>query len=220
MKASSKEEFCIPNTCINLVHMETPILYSFLLYFLFITFPLIPAVLIYKIFPDSQVGATGVLGQLKINATGAFAAYLITSTMSFFVVQYAQGNITNSFHQTWTVASKIHFVDKEGKPLQIDANKMTKQTIITVQPDAFLVKNSNLVKFLVTGKGKDIIINFSYSDDFTSQTFDLNSLEPSQIDETNRFINLGTVNLQEIEKKYHAEKAVQAVQSGPPILSR
>jgi hypothetical protein len=44
---------------------------------LWVLLPLIPAVLIYRLFPDTPIGISGILQGLKINAGGAFAGYLI-----------------------------------------------------------------------------------------------------------------------------------------------
>ena len=39
--------------------------------------PMIPLIVIYRLFPDTAVAVTGVLSGLTVRATGAFAAYLI-----------------------------------------------------------------------------------------------------------------------------------------------
>jgi hypothetical protein len=64
-----------------------PVLYSFGLYILYVLLPLVPAVLIFRLFPDSKVTVSGPLQNLTLNATGAFAAYVVTVALGFFLVK-------------------------------------------------------------------------------------------------------------------------------------
>lgn len=67
--------------------------YSFLLYVLYVLLPLIPAILIFKLFPESKVTVSGPLQNLTINATGAFAGYVVTVALGFFLVKNVQAQI-------------------------------------------------------------------------------------------------------------------------------
>jgi hypothetical protein len=130
-----------------------PVLAAFLLYAVFILLPLLPAIIIYKMFPNTQVGANGLLGNLKINATGAFAAYIITSVMSFFLVQYIQETIEGNSSETdksWTVYAKVKFVDEKGEPIISDTENLINMTQISIKPDPFFYKSPDFVKFEVT----------------------------------------------------------------------
>src|SRR5579862_3790561 len=69
------------------------ILYSIFLYVLYVLVPLIPAVLIFKLFPQTTVAVSGPLQNLTINATGAFAAYVVTVALGFFLVQNVERQI-------------------------------------------------------------------------------------------------------------------------------
>ena len=42
---------------------------------IWVALPLVPAILIYRYFPDTQVVASGPLAGLTVKASGAFAAY-------------------------------------------------------------------------------------------------------------------------------------------------
>jgi hypothetical protein len=42
-----------------------------------VSLPLLPAILIYRLFPDTAVAVSGPLAKLTFKATGAFGAYLI-----------------------------------------------------------------------------------------------------------------------------------------------
>jgi hypothetical protein len=67
--------------------------YSFLLYVLYVLLPLIPAILIFRLFPETKVTVSGPLQNLTVNATGAFAAYVVTVALGFFLVNNVEAQI-------------------------------------------------------------------------------------------------------------------------------
>jgi hypothetical protein len=73
--------------------IDSTVGYSFSLYVLFVLLPLVPAVLIFWLFPESKVAVTGPLQGLTVNATGAFAAYIITGLLGFFIVRQIEVQI-------------------------------------------------------------------------------------------------------------------------------
>jgi len=73
-----------------------PVLDSFVLYLLYVLLPLIPAVLIFWLFPEGTVAVEGPLQNLTVKATGAFAAYVVTVVLGFFLVQYVETQIVLS----------------------------------------------------------------------------------------------------------------------------
>jgi hypothetical protein len=73
-----------------------PVLYSFGLWILYVLLPLIPAVVIFKLFPDTKVTVSRPLQNLTVNATGAFAAYVVTVALGFVPVNNAVTQITVS----------------------------------------------------------------------------------------------------------------------------
>jgi hypothetical protein len=82
-----------------------------------ILLPLVPAILLYWLFPDNTVTTTGVLANLKFNAAGAFAGYLIlfVTMMPFINSTY---NIIGGFlHPSWLVKGQMKLVDKNGKEI-------------------------------------------------------------------------------------------------------
>jgi hypothetical protein len=61
------------------------VLLSFGLYLLYVLLPLIPAILIYRLFPDTKVAVSGPLAGLTMKASGAFAAYVIIVALGVFL---------------------------------------------------------------------------------------------------------------------------------------
>jgi hypothetical protein len=72
------------------------VVYSFFLYVLYVLLPLIPAVLIFRLFPDTKVTVSGPLQNLTVNATGAFAAYVVTAALGFFLVKSVETQISQT----------------------------------------------------------------------------------------------------------------------------
>ena|ERR1700737_4596189 len=65
---------------------EHAVYYSFGLYVLYVLLPIIPAVVIFRLFPDTKVAVSGPLQNLSLKTTGAFGAYVVTAGMGFFLV--------------------------------------------------------------------------------------------------------------------------------------
>jgi hypothetical protein len=72
------------------------VLYSFGLYVLYVLLPIIPAVVIFKLFPDTKVAVSGPFQNLTIKATGAFGAYVATVALGFFLVKNIERQINES----------------------------------------------------------------------------------------------------------------------------
>jgi hypothetical protein len=77
---------------------DSAVAYSFLLYALYVCLPLVPAIAIFRLFPDSKVAISGPLQNFTVNATGAFAAYVVTVALGFFLVQYIEAQINSTRH--------------------------------------------------------------------------------------------------------------------------
>src|SRR5271168_1316822 len=97
------------------MELSIPVLLA-LFYFLWICVPMIPAVLIYALFPKSPIGVTGPLGALTISATGAFAAYIIVFGLAFSIVSKSEETLTSMLSPTWTESAKVKLVNQSGSP--------------------------------------------------------------------------------------------------------
>ena len=84
-------------------------------YTLWVALPLFPAVLIYKLFPDTVVGLRGPLQGLTLSAGGAFAAYFATLLASLFFVNQIIGSIGNPPNAVWTLDGSLAVSDENGK---------------------------------------------------------------------------------------------------------
>jgi len=77
---------------------DPAVIYSFCLYVLYVLLPLIPAILIFRLFPETKVTVSGPLQNLTLNATGAFAAYVVTVALGFFLVRNVELQINSTKH--------------------------------------------------------------------------------------------------------------------------
>ena len=79
--------------------------------------PLVPAIMIYRYFPETQVFASGPLAGLKIKTSGAFAAYLIVFLCIFLLVNTTKDVIGSGMRPYWEIRGKVKLVDENGKPI-------------------------------------------------------------------------------------------------------
>lgn len=94
------------------------VLYAFGLYVLYVLLPIVPAAILFRMFPDTKVTVSGPLQNLTLNATGAFAAYVVTVGLGYFVVQNVNNRINDlTAAKVWTVSVPIQLQDGEHKPL-------------------------------------------------------------------------------------------------------
>lgn len=96
-----------------------------LLYAVYVLLPIIPATLIFRMFPDSKLAVSGPFQGLSVKASGAFGAYIVTVAMGYFLIQFIQESITASQGvAVWTVvAGVVH--DDQGKTAPIGSKKIT-----------------------------------------------------------------------------------------------
>ena len=100
--------------------------------------PLIPAILIYKIFPKTAVSTSGSLANFKINSSGAFAAYLATVLIGIYALSDTQTrilNIKNPFAPTWTINGHLELRDLENEI--VDNPNLFKQVFVSIEPKIF-----------------------------------------------------------------------------------
>lgn len=120
--------------------LDIPIPVLLLVFFvLVICAPLIPAVLIYKLFPRQQAGVSGSLWGLTISATGAFAAYVITFILAYQMVQRGSQIIGGMVHPIWKVSAKVKLVDENGA--EVANPEWLKGLVVELHPDFYTTAN-------------------------------------------------------------------------------
>jgi hypothetical protein len=100
-----------------------------------VSFPLFPAIQIYRRFPKTPLVVSGPLAaplaNLTINTGGAFAAFLIIFLVVFPLVNRASDAISSATRPYWEIRGEVTLLDETGKEIQaLDQvlNKMDVQT--------------------------------------------------------------------------------------------
>jgi hypothetical protein len=159
------------------------VLLSYLLYSLYVLLPMIPAIVIYRLFPDSKVALSGPLANLTIKTTGAFAAYVVVVFLGFFLVQNTHAIIAGMVQPIWTIKATIELRDINGK--KIDDPSPLKYLEVFLKPDLSKVKEGNYIRLQVPSTGVDkpaYLINFKI-EQFGENTIDTAELKSDEIEE-------------------------------------
>lgn len=153
------------------------VLLSFGLYLLFVLVPIIPAALLYRWFPESQVTAKGVLSKFTINSSGAFAAYMVTVLLGYFLIGDIKETVLdlarNTSSAVWIVRGTLQFQDRNGNT--IEEASLYDRLYFDVKPD-FLVQQGGHVELKIPGTGTGEIPQYFITvnvDGFGRQTIPL-----------------------------------------------
>src|SRR5690349_16969899 len=84
-----------------------------------VSLPLLPAILIYRLFPESKVALNGPFSNLTFKSTGAFAAYMLVFVAITLFVQSIRDNINSPVQerQYWTVEVPIQLEGADGRKI-------------------------------------------------------------------------------------------------------
>jgi hypothetical protein len=107
------------------------------IYTVCVLMPLVPAILIYRLFPSTGVAISGPLANLSIRASGAFAAYLIVFIVSYPLVQTTKETIGGFQRQFWTVNGAIKLVSMNGK--EITSNDLLNKMDVRTDPKLHVI---------------------------------------------------------------------------------
>jgi hypothetical protein len=102
---------------------------------LWIAAPLLPAILIYWLFPSTTVAVSGPLANLTVKATGAFAAYLILFAATYWIVDRAEQTIGAFQKPYWTITAKV--VLHDGDNPNLHSNALLGTMVVGTKPEAF-----------------------------------------------------------------------------------
>ncbi|MEI6847301.1 MAG: hypothetical protein WCK32_04565 [Chlorobiaceae bacterium] len=165
----------------------TAVLLSCLLYSLYVLLPMIPAIVIYRMFPDTKVALNGPLANLTLKSSGAFAAYVIVVILGFFLIKNTHTIIAGMVKPMWTITATLELQDANGKKLDDQAPLQFLEVLLT--PDV-KVKEGKYIKLEVPAKGigkPDYLINFKIPQ-FGEKTINTSQLPSNEVNEDN--INL------------------------------
>lgn len=174
------------------------ILLSFILYGLFVLLPIIPAALLYRWFPDTKVSAKGVLSRFNVNSSGAFAAYLVTVLVGYFVIAPINEAILGRVKTpsaVWTVRGNIQLQDKQGSG--IEAPALFDRMCFDFSPEFLVHKGGNMELKIPEWEAGEVprYLITAYVDGFGQETINLSKLldsDTAEVDMEERLIKLKT----------------------------
>jgi hypothetical protein len=117
-----------------------------IIYTIWITLPLIPAVLIYRLFPSTTVAVSGPLANLTVRATGAFAAYLVVFAAIYLQISKGMDEIGTFQHPYWTIEGTVNLVNSDGT--QIQADPTIKLLSISTSPSPYLADDYRVTMYV------------------------------------------------------------------------
>jgi hypothetical protein len=166
-----------------------------LYYILWICVPIIPAVVIYALFPRDPINVRGPLGALTINAGGAFAAYVIVFGLAFPIVKNAEDALGGMMSPTWTVSAKVKLLDGSGK----EADKQLLQGLsVQLRPDYYTTANE-LVTVQIPEIGSRLPKVILSIPKFGSQVLDLDDANDITKDDFHKTIKVNNaITIQQI----------------------
>lgn len=113
---------------------------SALVLILVVTLPLLPAILIYKIFPNTHIKASGSIGALTWNASGAFAAYMIVlAVIMISPLKKLTSSVGGFYSPTWTVEMEVHGYDSNADPTNF------KNIEVLLNPDMHRISEDKVI---------------------------------------------------------------------------
>jgi hypothetical protein len=111
---------------------ERAALFSFGFYLLNLLIPLIPAVIIYRVFPEGKTQGSGgnsvegSLGGWKIKAVGAWGAYVTAFLLGYWSIKATAIPLINAIGgaSVWKVESHFKLVDEHGQEINAAINNL------------------------------------------------------------------------------------------------
>jgi hypothetical protein len=200
----------------------------YILFGLYILVPLIPALIIYKVFPDTKVSAKGPLAGLNIKTKGAFAAYVIVLVAGIFLVKYTMELIGNSMNQkidfVWQVKANLKILQDDSTYLSDDmSRKLLDDVVVNLQPSPNWYSNSE-DGYIVNIPNKLIEGNVTVA--YTAPQCETKTIRPNSDkyvkDDINKVINLGEIIIRKSKldpRTYAGADTIAAssqMPSGPP----
>ena len=102
-----------------------------------VALPLLPAILIYRLFPNNPLVVSGPLAGLTIKTGGAFGAYLLIFLIIKSPVDTTKDFIGGAMRPYWEINGEVSLVDNSGKEIEaIDLlDKVLNQMDVRTRPN-------------------------------------------------------------------------------------
>lgn len=160
---------------------EMMVLFSLVcLHVLWVILPLIPSILIYRLFPNTAVAVSGPLANLTVRASGAFAAYLIIFVFTYPLIQTTKEAIGGFQHQFWTINGQVKIIDARG--MEVHSQSLLKKIAVLTDPVAYSIQSYYLRVKVMQSEGDDFPLLIFQIPSFGERVIDLKSIETAAVD--------------------------------------
>ncbi len=205
------------------------VLFSFILYILYVLLPMIPATVIYRMFPDTKVSATGVLSNLNFKTTGAFAAYVITVVLGYFLVQNTHHLIADISNPVWTLKTKVKLLNPDKSKYiesKYSGGKLIETLLVRIKPEIHSINGETVLLKLPGTKSswETTLLKFEIPNFGDTSVYMSELGEDANIDYYNLMIKrekpIEIIANPQMKKEYNSSKSVLIPSnSGGPKLS-
>lgn len=167
--------------------------------FLVILLPLLPAILIFLMFPKTEMVAQGPLQGLSIRAGGAFGAYLIV----LLVLMAWMSTIgTRTIPRTWTIEANVVVKDKLGRV--INPRALNKDAFSVSYTPTYIraVPRQNSVKITVTAtevEGRVPAMTIAYGDGNGTLDLDDSAVKSVRYNSKNKYVLSTPLTIQPVD---------------------
>jgi len=127
---------------------QSIILWQYLLNASWVLLPLIPAIVIYLIFPNTKTSLGGPLSGLSIKSSGAFAAYFIVLLATFPLLNMQNRNFNTVLRPSWVITGTVQIEDEEGREIDYDQAEVSPLRV-TLNPDPVILEDRKTFRVTV-----------------------------------------------------------------------
>lgn len=166
--------------------------------------PLVPTILIYKLFPNNTIAVDGPFAGLTVKATGAFAGYLIIFFLMYLKLDGIYNRIADFKPESWTLLGNVELRDSNGKPLVSD--DYFRRLVIETRPSWYKADKYGLEVKLRSGLGEahpKIVVRI---DNFGAKIIDPN-MENEKKDTFRKVIDLKPIVIMQQDSDVASSKA-------------
>jgi hypothetical protein len=94
--------------------------------------PLVPTILIYRLFPNNTIMVDGPFAGLTVKATGAFAGYLIIFFLMYLKLDTIYKSVSAFEREYWTISGEMELRDAKGR--KIDSEDYFRRLVVDTRP--------------------------------------------------------------------------------------
>jgi hypothetical protein len=127
---------------------QSIIFWQYLLNASWVLLPLIPAIVIYLMFPDTRTTIGGPFSGLSVKSSGAFAAYFIVLLATFPLLNMQNRNFNTVLRPSWVITGTIQVQDEEGREIDYD-RQVGSPLRVTLNPDPLILEDRKTFRVTV-----------------------------------------------------------------------